>query len=103
MRDDGGMAHGGSRGGIEMVLDSEDILNLDRGVVGVGRHRGQTLGKVEGKSQRGMLAVNSPESESEVAHLCLTLCNPMNYSLPGSSIHETFTGKNTGVGCHFLL
>ena len=27
------------------------------------------------------------ESESEVTHLCLTLCNPMDCSLPGSSIH----------------
>ena len=27
------------------------------------------------------------ESESEVAQLCLTLCNPMNSSLPGSSVH----------------
>ena len=25
--------------------------------------------------------------ESEVAQLCLTLCNPMDYSLPGSSVH----------------
>ena len=25
------------------------------------------------------------------------------YSLPGSSIHGIFPGKNTGVGCHFLL
>ena len=31
------------------------------------------------------------------------LCDPMNYSLPGSSIHGIFPGKNTGVGCHFLL
>ena len=27
------------------------------------------------------------ESESEVAQLCLTLCNPMDCSLPGSSFH----------------
>ena len=27
------------------------------------------------------------ESESEVAQSCLTLSNPMDYSLPGSSIH----------------
>jgi len=59
MSDKGGIGHGGSRGGVEMELDSEDIFNLDQGVVGVGRHQGQTLGKVEGKSQRGMLAVNS--------------------------------------------
>ena len=39
------------------------------------------------------------KTESEVAQLCPTLCNPMDCSLLGSSIH----GKNTGVGCHFLL
>ena len=33
----------------------------------------------------------------------LTLCNPMDCSPPGSSGHWNFPGKNTGVGCHFLL
>ena len=33
----------------------------------------------------------------------LSLCNPMDNSLPGSSIHEDSPGKNTGVGCHALL
>ena len=42
-------------------------------------------------------------SESEVAQSSLTLCDPMDCSLPGSSIHGIFPGKNTGVGCHFLL
>ena len=37
------------------------------------------------------------------AQSCPTLCEPMNYSLPGSSVHGNFPGKNTGVGCHFLL
>ena len=32
---------------------------------------------------------------------CLTLCDNMESSLPGSSVHSP--GKNTGVGCHFLL
>ena len=27
------------------------------------------------------------ESESEVAQSCLTLCNPVDYNLPGSSVH----------------
>ena len=43
------------------------------------------------------------ESESEVAQLCLTLSDCMDCSLPGSSVHGIFPGKNTGVGCHFLL
>ena len=40
---------------------------------------------------------------NEVAQSCPTLCNPMDYSLAGSSIHGIFPGKNIGVGCHFLL
>ena len=35
--------------------------------------------------------------------LCLTLCDPMDYSLPGSSVHGDSPGKNTGVSCHALL
>ena len=31
--------------------------------------------------------VHGFESESEVAQLCPTLCNPMDCSLPGSSLH----------------
>ena len=31
--------------------------------------------------------------ESEVAQLCPTLCNPMDCSLPGSSIHGIFQAR----------
>ena len=31
--------------------------------------------------------------ESEVIQLCLTLCNPMDYSLPGSSVHGIFQAR----------
>ena len=41
--------------------------------------------------------------ESEVAQSCLTLCDPMDCSLSGSSIHGIFPGKSAGVDCHFLL
>ena len=30
------------------------------------------------------------KSESEVAQSCPTLCDPMDYSLPGSSVHGIF-------------
>ena len=43
------------------------------------------------------------ESESEVSQLCRTLCDPMDYSSPVSSVHGLFPGKNIGVGCHALL
>ena len=38
-----------------------------------------------------------------VAHLCLTLCDPVDSSPPGSSVHGDSPGKNTGVGCHAFL
>ena len=34
---------------------------------------------------------------------CPTLWDPMDYSVPGSSVHGDSLDKNTGVGCHFLL
>ena len=37
-----------------------------------------------------------------VTQSCLTLCDPMDWSLPGSSIHGNSLGKNTGAGCHAL-
>ena len=37
------------------------------------------------------------------AQSCLTLCDPLDCSLPGSSVHGDSPGKNTGVGCHGLL
>ena len=35
-----------------------------------------------------------------VAQSCLTLCDPMDHSPLGSSVHGDSPGKNTGVGCH---
>ena len=34
---------------------------------------------------------------------CPTLCNPMDCSPPGASVHGNSPGKNTGVGCRALL
>ena len=34
---------------------------------------------------------------------CLTLCNAMNCSLPGSSVHGILQARILGVTCHFLL
>ena len=33
---------------------------------------------------------------------CPILCDPMDCSLPGSSVHVDSPGKNTGVGCYAL-
>ena len=37
-----------------------------------------------------------------VTQSCLTLCNPMDYSPSGSSVHGIFQARILGVGCHFL-
>ena len=34
---------------------------------------------------------------------CLTIYDPMDCSLPGSSVHGDSPGKSPGVGCHSLL
>ena len=38
-----------------------------------------------------------------VTQSCPTLCDPVDYSPPGSSLHGDSPGLNTGVGCHALL
>ena len=38
-----------------------------------------------------------------VIQSCLTLCDSMDCSPPGSSVHGDSPSKNTGVGCHTLL
>ena len=43
------------------------------------------------------------KSENLLAMLCLTLCNPMDCSLPGSSVHGMLQARILGVGCPFLL
>ena len=48
-------------------------------------------------------AVKVLHSMCLVPQLCLTLCDPMDCSPPGSSVHGNSPGKNTGVGRHAHL
>ena len=51
-----------------------------------------------------LFAVTVVKVKMSVAQLCLTLCDPVDCSPPGSSVHGILSpGKNTGVGCHSLL
>ena len=57
-----------------------------------------------------ILACRSPQAEEPAAaaaakslQSCPTLCNPIHSSPPGSPRPWDSPGKNTGVGCHFLL
>ena len=38
-----------------------------------------------------------------IIQLCPTLCDSMDCSPPGASVHGDSPGKKTGVGCHALL
>ena len=53
------------------------------------------------------LAVNAGDTAAaattKLLQSCPTLCDPMDCSLPGFSVHGILQAKNTGVGCHFLL
>ena len=48
-------------------------------------------------------------SNTKITHMYVlfcsvaSLCNPMDCSLPGSSVHGNSPGKNTGVDCYALL
>ena len=50
-------------------------------------------GKNTGVACHFLLQCMKVKSESEVAQLCLTLSNPMDCSLPGSSIHGIFQAR----------
>ena len=43
---------------------------------------------------KDVCSLERSESENEVAQSYLTLCDPMDYSLPGSSVHGIFPGKS---------
>ena len=49
-----------------------------------------SLGKNPGVGCHFLLQCMKVKSENEVAQLCLTLSNPMDCGLPGSSIHGIF-------------
>ena len=71
-------------------------------------------GKNTGVGCHFLLQWMKVKSESEVAQSCPTLGDPMDCSLPGSSVHGIFQArvlewdatalsKNTGVGCNSLI
>ena len=50
-------------------------------------------GKTTGVGCHFLLQCRKVKSESEVTQLCPTLCDPMDCSLPGSSIHGIFQAR----------
>ena len=56
-------------------------------------HPWDSLGRNTGVSCYFLLQCINMKSESEVSQSCLTLSNPMDCSLPGSSAHEIFQAR----------
>ena len=56
-------------------------------------HPWDSPGKNTGVGCHFLLQCMNVKSESEVTQWCLTLSNPMDYSLPGSSIHGVFQAR----------
>ena len=50
-----------------------------------------------------LLLISFTNKYAQPLQLCLTLCDPMDCSPPGSSVHEDSPGKNIRVGCHAPL
>ena len=51
------------------------------------------LNQVEIEIMNNPITSTEIEKKSEVAQLCLTLCNPMDCSIPGSSVHGIFQAR----------
>ena len=60
-------------------------------------------GKSTGVGCHFLLQCMKAKSENEVAQPCLTLRDPMDFNLPGFSVHGIFQARITGVGSHCLL
>ena len=56
-------------------------------------HPWDSPGKNTGVGCHFLLQCMKVKSESEVAQLCPTLCDPMDYSLPGTSVHGIFQAR----------
>ena len=63
------------------------VLGSDECVPLLGPHT------AEREKERASSLTDFSESESKVAQLCLTLCDPVDCSLPGSSIHGIFQAR----------
>ena len=88
------------------VWSSEHLCNYNR-ISGLQRSPGEFWdlpeeAEVPAWAQRHLSTLSSCVCAKSL-QLCLTLCNPMDCSLPGLHCPCDSPSKNTGVGCHFLL
>ena len=53
--------------------------------------------------RRGCFEILCTLLHAKLLQSCPTLCDPIDHSPPGSSVHGDSPSKNTGVGCHAVL
>ena len=86
-----------------LLLGRKGMTNLDS----ILKSRGITLPtKVSLVTAHSLVPSTSKFTAAATAkslQLCPTLCDPIDGSPPGSPLPWDSPGKNTGVGCHFLL
>ena len=72
--------------------------------IGVDKRRRLIPGEAKAKRARAWETVGHACGHAKSLQSCPTLCNPMDCSPPGSSLHGYLSpDKNTGVGCQSLL
>ena len=62
-----------------------------------------TLAGTSGKKQNSSSSFKTSTCVAKLLQSYPALCDPMDYSPPGSSVLGISPGKDTGVGCHALL
>ena len=80
--------------------ENSHVLGV-RCIPGLGRQL-KVLGSVQEGAQEEAV-VRGAGMPAKSLQSCLTLCDPMDCSPPGTSVYGSSPGKNTGVGCHALL
>ena len=66
-------------------------------------YRGQDQKAVPREVALGLISSEVNKVKMLVAQPCLTLCNPRDCSLPGSSVHGILQARIPGVGSHSFL
>ena len=87
---------------VESIWHTQNMLpNNSR--IEVEHQPSQTIFLATRRTSINLKQLKSQTVCANLLQLCPTLCNPMDCSPPGYSVHGDSLGKNTGVHCHFLL
>ena len=68
-----------------------------------GLNEAQAGIKIAGRNINNLRYADDTTLMAKSLQSCLTLCDPMDCSLPVSSVHGDSLGENTGIGCHAPL